>query len=194
MTVHAVLIAIPDDTDLDLPRRRRRQREYARLALRRCAELSDAPLEGWRQDAQDVPLPSAGFHWSISHKRRWACAVVADHAIGIDIECITPRREGLFSMVGGDGEWDRLGGRSWENFYRLFTAKEATLKAHGLGIGYLRDCVLTEVQDERHLTMQHAGRRCPIEHFRHDGHIAAVSGAGRSIQWNLLERNSDTTA
>ncbi len=51
-----------------------------------------------------------------------------------------------------------LGGRTWESFFRLFTAKEATLKANGKGIGYLRECNMRghESAADR-LALEHAG-------------------------------------
>lgn len=186
MTLQPVLIPIPDDSPLCPPKRRQRQREYARMALRESAKLSGAPLEGYRQDDHDVPLPNAGFHWSISHKRRWAAAVVSDRPVGIDIECITPRREGLFDFVGAEDEWRRLGGRTWENFYRLFTAKEATLKANGRGIGYLPECHLVDALSDGRTTLEHAGRRWPIEYSACPGHLAAVCSNDRPVHWRVL--------
>jgi len=185
MTLQPVLIAIPDDSHLCPSKRRQRQREYARMALRECAVLSGAPLEGYRQDDQDVPLPNEGFSWSVSHKRRWAAAVVSDRPVGIDIECLTPRRDGLFDMVGVEQEWRILGGRTWENFYRLFTAKEATLKANGLGIGCLLECRLVEALPDGGTTLEHQDRRWPIEYSPCPEHLAAVCGNGHPIQWRV---------
>lgn len=181
MILHPVLIAIPDDSHLCRPKRRQRQREYARMALRESARLSDAPLEGYVQDDRDVPLPNDGFYWSISHTRGCAAGVVSTQPVGIDVESIAPRREGLFDMVGGDDEWAMLGGRTWDNFFRLFTAKEATLKANGKGIGHLRECSLSQTVADR-CALAFDGRSFEVEHTRIEQHFAAVCGVG-VVRW-----------
>lgn len=186
MILRPVWVPIPIMEGLSPPQRVQRQRDYARRALRHCAELCAAPLEGWCQSPDGAPLPLKGYHWSISHKWRWAAAVIADRPVGIDIEHIHPRRGDLFDAVGEDQEWAFLGDRSWHSFFRLFTAKEATLKASGVGIGHLSACRLVEVMDDRHVLMNFEDRDWRIEHFEHDGHIAAVTCADSSLIWNVV--------
>ena len=106
--------------------------------------------------------------------------------MGIDIEHVHPRRGDLFEAVGNDEEWGLLGDRSWHSFFRLFTAKEATLKANGVGIGHLSACRLVEVMDDRHVLTKYDGRDWRIEHFEHDGHIAAVTYAEAGIAWDVV--------
>jgi len=139
------------------------------------------------QSPEGVPLPLQGYHWSIAHKRRWAAAVIADHPVGIDIEHVTPRRHNLFDAVGGEDEWRLLGDRSWHSFFRLFTAKEATLKANGVGIGYLSACRVVKVADARHVATEFQGRTWRIEHFEHDNHIAAVTYGEEEVAWHVVE-------
>lgn len=189
MILQPVLVAIPVMEGFSPPQRVQQQRDFARRALRHCAELCGAPLEGWGQSPDGAPIPIKGYHWSISHKRRWAAAVIADHPVGIDIEHITPRRHDLFDAVGDDDGWALIGDRSWHSFFRLFTAKEATLKANGVGIGYLSACRLVEAVDDRHVVIEYKVRLFRIEHFEHDGHIVAVSGANSPIQWNIVGGN-----
>ncbi len=186
MILRPVLVSIPILDGLTPPQRVQQQRDHARRALRHCAELCSAPLDGWAQSPDGVPLPLQGFHWSISHKKRWAGAVIADRPVGIDVEHIAPRRPDLFKAVGDDDEWHRLGDRSWHSFFRLFTAKEATLKANGRGIGYLSACRLLEVTDDRRLITRYNARDWPIEHFEHDGHIAAVTCTDATMDWHIL--------
>ena len=78
-----------------------------------------------------MPLPNAGYHWSVSHKQQWAAAVIADGPVGIDVEHITARPRELHDRLAGPAEWDVLGDRSWASFYLLWTAKEAARKALG---------------------------------------------------------------
>ncbi len=190
MSAHAVLVAIPDDDRLAPPQRVQQQKDYARLALRRCAELVGAPADGWQQGEGGAPLPNAGFFWSLSHKRRLAAAVIADERVGIDVEEITPRRDDLFDHIATASEWSLLPNRSWHSFFRLFTAKEAVLKAHGMGIGYLRECTIVRVLDDCHMLVRFGEDDLPVEHFAHAGHLAAVACPSQPISWHVHEPTS----
>lgn len=52
---------------------------------------------------------------------------IAEEKIGVDIELIKPRSEALLEKWAD--ELELLGAKNWENFYRIWTAKEAILKA-----------------------------------------------------------------
>ena len=164
----------------------RQQRLCARLALQHCARRCRAPANGWEKDADGVPLPQEGFYWSVSHKGQWATAVIADGPVGIDIEHIVPRRRKLHVALADRTEWTIMGDRSWDAFFRLWTAKEASLKASGTGIGEFSACRLVEVCDERHLTLQYEGRPWRIEHFYHAGHVAAVTCDIGPVNWCVV--------
>ncbi len=187
MILHPVILPVPQDAPVRTSAHVRRQRDAARLALHRCAKRSRAPLEGWTKNADDVPLPNAGFHWSVSHSRHWAAAVIMDRPVGIDIEHVVPRERGLHSALAGDAEWELMGDRSWLSFFRLWTAKEATLKANGTGISRFSACQLVEVRDEDHLAFDYGGRTWHIEHFYHADHIAAVTCGREGVDWFVLE-------
>ncbi len=134
MTLHPVLAPVSLDAHARTPEQVQAQRDAARRALAHCAELCHAPTDGWQKNADNVPVPNEGFYWSVSHKREWAAAVIADHPVGIDIEKIAPRRNELvLDELATEEEWTIVGDRSWESFFRLWTAKEATLKANGVG-------------------------------------------------------------
>jgi len=153
----------------------RQQREAARKALRRCAGACGAPTEGWTQRPDGAPLALDGWYWSISHKRRWACAALSRQAVGIDIEEIAPRRVPLYDEIGRDEEWAMLGGRSWAAFFRLWTMKEATLKANGVGIGAMGDCRLSHVLDETRSVATYLTDSWHVTHIGFDNHIVAVA-------------------
>lgn len=88
------------------------------------------------------PLPGGPPHLSISHSGdRVACAV-GDHAVGVDIEALPPRRardlEGLMQGIGSPAElveWNSTArGERVTWFHRLWVIKEAWLKARGEGV------------------------------------------------------------
>ncbi len=189
MTLHPVILPIPQDTPPRSERRVRQQRMCARLALQRCAGECRAPVDGWEKDIEGVPLPKEGFCWSVSHKRQWVAEVIAETPVGIDIEQIVPRRRELHDALADRAEWTIMGDRSWDSFFRLWTAKEAALKANGAGIGGFRTCCLVEVCDERHMMLHYEGQPWRIEHFYHAGHVAAVTCDLNQVNWCVLDQS-----
>jgi 4'-phosphopantetheinyl transferase len=188
MAVRAVLMPIPQGSTLPPPQRLQRQRDVARRALDTCsARCGVNPPVQWPQDVNRVPQPVDGHHWSITHKPQWVAATMAQDLVGIDIEHLQPRRNtALFDRIGSPMEWDRLGGQSWNNFFRLWTAKESTVKANGRGIGAFDDCRVVHVIDDLHFEMDYAGIGWRVEHFYHDDHIVGLarqSSAWLTVKW-----------
>ncbi len=187
MTLHPVLAPVLSDAHARTPEQVKAQRAAAQRALIQCAELCHAPADGWQKNADNVPVPNEGFYWSVSHKREWAAAVIADRPVGIDIEKIAPRRDDLVMDELATAEaWAIVGDRSWPSFFRLWTAKEATLKANGVGIGKFASCRLVRVPDDRHMDLVYEDKLWHVEHFRHADHIVAVTCVGAGIEWQLL--------
>ncbi len=162
------------------------QRAKAREALAVCATTCGAPAGDWPQGGDGAPLPRDGWHWSISHKPAMVAAVLAERPVGIDVECVVPRRHaGLWTRLADEREWDAAGRRDWEMFFRLWTAKEATLKANGRGIGGFDDCRVIDVPDEQRVLLRYRGASWSVEHYRHHGHIAAVTAVGAAVHWTV---------
>ncbi len=107
-----VILAIPSTATPRTAQQVLQQREYARRALRYCAKRCGAPAEGWEQDDARIPLPNTGYFWSVSHKRHWAAAVIADRPVGIDIEHVSPRPRKLHDALADAEEWGILGDKS----------------------------------------------------------------------------------
>ena len=191
MNLQPVMVPIPQAGPPRSPQQVTRQRRFARLALRHCAKLVGAPVDGWEKGVDGVPLCHAGFYWSVSHKRKWAAAVIADQPVGIDIEHIAPRRLMLHDALADQSEWALIGDRSWHSFFRLWTAKEAALKANGVGIGEFSACRLVQVPDECHMTLEYQGRSWPIEHYHHAEHVVAVTCDAVTVDWCVLDELQD---
>ena len=162
------------------------QRESARYALEHCAHRCGAPIDGWEKTNDGAPRPNGAYHWSVSHKRHWSAAVIADRPVGIDIEAVVPRPRRLHDELAAKSEWAVVGDRSWDSFFRLWTAKEATLKANGLGIGALLRCRLVAIPDDQHMTLEFDGQRWRVEHYLHAGHVAAVTCGAAPVEWCVL--------
>ncbi|MFH0981473.1 MAG: 4'-phosphopantetheinyl transferase superfamily protein [Planctomycetota bacterium] len=190
MVLQPVLVFIPEDRTLTGPERVVRQRAFARRALAACAERCGLAHLEWSKDENDVPQPCSGYHWSVSHKPRWAAAVIADRPVGIDLEQVKPRGEHLFDEIADDPEWAAVGGQSWPALFRVWTAKEAVLKANGVGIGKLASCRIIDAPDATHLTLDYEGRRWCVEHYLHGDHLAAVTVDADPVVWLVHEEKS----
>ncbi|MDP7420351.1 MAG: 4'-phosphopantetheinyl transferase superfamily protein [bacterium] len=164
---------------------------HARQALAVSAVLSECELGELEKDHRGAPLPHEGTYWSLAHKPDYAAAVCGPIPLGIDIEEIAPRREDLFDYIAGRSEWNLFDEKTWDNFFRVFTAKEAILKVTGDGITKLSRCRVKEIVDDDHLVMDFDGREWLIEHFRMGGHIASVTAMNFKITWTVAGRGSD---
>ena len=184
-TLEPVLIPVPLLYPHRSPQQVQQQRQSTRKALLRCAGWIGAPQNGWRKNDQNVPQPLGNYFWSVSHKRHWCGAVIAHQPVGIDIEAMLPRRRFYYEALGSVAEWDQLGEKNMHSFYRLWTAKEATLKANGEGIGKLLDCHLKTIEDDRRMILQFQDKAWRIEHFYFDHHVAAVTCRHGHVAWHV---------
>lgn len=203
--IHPVLVRIPHLGHVAGPQIISRQRDFSRIALLHSARLIGAPQGDWPTTAERVPIARDGFYWSIAHKPRFAAAVVAPQPVGIDIESVTPRGRDLSPAVASEEEWSKLQspfGRDgtkgqktqkneaevdWLSFFQMWTAKEATLKANGKGIGGLKACRLEEITQTKHFMLQFEGRQFPVEHLLYAAHVAACTCDGSRLQWHVIE-------
>jgi 4'-phosphopantetheinyl transferase len=174
--VHVVLLArSTHDADLRGRARLESQSALAREALVLSARSSGARLGLLAKDAEEAPLPSNGWHWSLSHADGFAAGVVCRARIGIDVEAIAPRRSDVVARVSSREELELLGGFSWEAFVRVWTAKEAVLKKAGVGLLELDKCRLVAVAGDRTLVVSHRGRDHVVVQSIEADHVAAVT-------------------
>lgn len=102
-----------------------RETAYGLLAKALEEELGVSPLPKIEREALGKPFfpDCPGIHFSVSHSHGAAVCAIHDRPIGVDVEKLRrpPRR-----VAGGLGA---------EEFFRLWTAKEATVKRQGRGVG-----------------------------------------------------------
>ena len=159
----------------------------SREALKLSAEKSGVMLGELMKNEDDVPCPFDGNYWSLSHKSKYVTAVVSKEMIGIDIEEIRPRSEFIFSLVASDEEWELSPDRSWDTFFRYWTAKEAALKAVGVGIGGLKVCRIISVLDKNHVVLNFRDNLFWVEQLRYKNHIVSVIKNENEFEWVIVE-------
>ena len=95
-------------------------------------------------------LENDGVHFSISHTKGLAVCVVADTPVGVDCEKLTSRTPEEIKKFANrffvKNEIDLLeaGGYSPLDFYKVWTAKEATIKKHGSNMSQVKKIDTTQ--------------------------------------------------
>jgi len=155
----------------------------SREALKLSAEKSGVIVGELHKDEDDAPIPFSNHYWSVSHKPNYVAAVISNDKIGIDIEEMKPRSESLFHYVASSEEWELSEEKSWDTLYRYWTAKEATLKAVGIGIGGLKTCRIISVPDESHIILDYQSHLFKVEQLCYKNHIVSVLKDTNKIKW-----------
>lgn len=163
-------------------------RRQARTALAQSASLSGLTLGALSKGECGQPLPSQGVHWSLSHTTEQVAAVVAPHRVGIDIERITTFTAALKDRIACSREWELASAVDDLLFCRYWTAKEAVLKAVGVGLGGLSRCWITEIIDESQLRLSYGPETWIVSHcLKAARHLAAITVAAGRVEWHLLD-------
>jgi 4'-phosphopantetheinyl transferase len=163
-------------------------RRQARTALARSAALSGLTLGALHQGDRGQPLPTQGVYWSLSHTTEQVAAVAALQRIGIDIERIAAFTATLKERIAGSREWELASAVDEVLFCRFWTAKEAVLKAVGVGLGGLSRCSITEIIDEGQLRLSYGPETWIVSHcLKAARHLAAINAAADRVEWHLLD-------
>ncbi len=133
------------------------------------------------------PLPADGVYWSVSHKPPYAAGVVSRSPAGIDVEKIKRIGLRLYKRVVRPEERELFDStESLERrFFRVFTAKEAVLKAAGAGLKALGRVTVAEVTDGHDLVLRHRGVIYRTESVFFDGYIASVIKNDGNVKWDI---------
>ncbi|HJN01812.1 MAG TPA: 4'-phosphopantetheinyl transferase superfamily protein [Nitrospinota bacterium] len=160
--------------------------DASREALKICASLMGIKLKELKKNFKGAPVPFDGTYWSVSHKSLFAAAVLGKYPIGIDIEEIKPRSDAVFQKVISEEEESLCGqeGRL-QYFFRIWTAKEAVLKAEGVGLAGLSKCRVTQVPNDTSILLNYEGKPYQVVQTFFKKHIASVVTNGESVEWIL---------
>jgi 4'-phosphopantetheinyl transferase len=192
MVVYPVIMGVPSGTACSRGRSKTAALSaLAREALTMSASQAGLELAEMCQDDRGRPLASNGCWWSVSHKPRYVAAVAARARTGIDIEEVRPRKESTFRYVASEDEWALCAERSWQNLFRLWTAKEAVVKAAGHGLSGLRSCEVVALPDESTVFLYFDNRLYEVAQLSYDGHLASVVKNDDEVHWVTPDTRSN---
>ena len=158
----------------------------ARMAVRLSARLTGVVPPADVKDALGAPQPRGGIHWSVTHKLEFVAGVVADAPVGIDIEPVRSPNEALYNRIATVEEWHlSRDPQAPRLFYRVWTAKEAVLKAEGVGLRGLSRCRVTAIPDQRTMRLAFDGRNWTVAHHYFETHVVALTGTDAAIEWRV---------
>jgi 4'-phosphopantetheinyl transferase len=185
--LHPVVLAVPQkDQNLRGKDKVAVLRRLARQALRLSARYSELILEKIQKDASGVPLPDRGVFWSLTHKEAYVAAVAATSTIGIDLETLRPVSQALYRRLAREPEWALATQVDIPLFFRFWTAKEAVLKAVGIGFAGLSHCCIREIVDDCRLRLSYDESQWMVQHYWIGRqHLAAITAGQKSVQWHL---------
>ncbi len=158
----------------------------ARMAARLSAVLAGVAPPVFAKDDQGTPRAWNGIHWSVSHKPDFVAGVVAAAPVGIDIEHIGSPSEALYRRIAAAEEWQlRRKPISPRQFYRVWTAKEAVLKAEGIGLRGLSRCRVTAMPAGGPMRLVFDRRAWMVVHHELSDHVVALTGGSGPIHWQI---------
>lgn len=105
-------------------------------ALREEGEFVEMPEFSYGEHGKPSLKNYPGWHFNLSHCKNAVCCVLSRKEVGVDIEEVGEYKEGLAAYVSNDGELGMLhnSDNQADDFYRLWTRKEAVFKLLGSGI------------------------------------------------------------
>lgn len=142
-----------------------------------CEIMKDARGRPWLSFAPGLPGRKV-YDCSLSHKGRFASAcasAMADRAVGVDVEEISPRLLRLAGAFVGDRATFFRSRPPEERLALLWALKEARAKAVGGGIGTaMQSVTCEETAVGRHRITAGDGLQLRARHLVYEGYIIAV--------------------
>ena len=112
--------------------------------------------------AQGKPLLPGGPAFNLSHASGWAALAMAPVAVGVDIEAhrpVEPEVATRFFSAAEQAALAPLAGAAWRQaFFRIWTRKEAFVKALGAGLSHPLDSFDVTAGADAQLARHAAGR------------------------------------
>jgi len=157
----------------------RQKGDYLSLMARKAAAMS-ATYSGisadfcFKKNRDGMPVPENGIWWGVSHKPQIVAGAVSILPVGLDVEIIRPVSERLMDKVSGQFERNLFSESSEMIFFKIWTAKEAVLKAMGKGLSGLSMCKIHDVLSGSHISVRYNDKIFPVSYFVSETYIVSA--------------------
>jgi 4'-phosphopantetheinyl transferase len=158
---------------------------WAVKSLQTSGERSGFYPEKLIKGVKGQPLPYNDIFWSVSHKGDYAAGIVSKSAAGIDIEKIKDVSVPLFKRIVSKDEQNCFKKDDEHVFFRCFTAKEAVLKAVGVGLTGLSDVSIIKVIGSENVLLMYKNDEYKVEHIFFNDYIASVVKNDCNVNWHI---------
>lgn len=187
--VHPVVMTVPtQQKKLSAPERQEQLSRLARGALDYSSGFSGIRLGKVTKDQHGVPKPVNGIYWSLSHTEECVAAVVAPVPVGIDLEKIANFSPLLQQQIADEREWSLVTSVTPQVFYSFWTAKEAVLKAVGIGLQGLKECRVVKFTEKGQIALRYQSSRWSVEvNSFYQDHLAALTHTPLPVHWHYLQ-------
>lgn len=113
--------------------------ELLQMALRQVYGWQELPPIARAERGKPYFPGCPQVHFNYSHSRELILCALSDAPVGVDLEWVRPRRPGLprFCLAEEELAWYEGRGSQWEDFYTLWTRREAWCKYSGRGLASL---------------------------------------------------------
>ena len=136
-------------------------------ALREVYGIAEQPRFVWGEHGKPMLEDYPDIHFNLSHCKEAVACVVADRAVGVDVESIGRGNDALMRHVLNDAECEQVE-RSADpkvEFTRFWTQKEAFVKLTGRGID----------DDLKNLLVKHQNVSLQTEAYTEKGYVVTVA-------------------
>lgn len=117
-----------------------------------------------------------GIYFNISHSKEYVIFALYKHKIGIDIEYINlDIKDDLIRYALNEQEYNNL--KNKEEFYELWTKKEAVIKCEGVTIGKIKNIL----EDNKY----------NIISFKYDNYYVSLAYEGKHTDINIINEEID---
>jgi len=156
----------------------------ARQAASRSAFLSGIKTEPcFNKNSDGIPVPENGIWWGVSHKPEIVAGAVSILPVGLDVEVIRPVSERLVERVSDELERSLFKEMNDVSFFRMWTAKEAVLKAEGHGLSGLSACKIQDLLSDDHIFVRYNNKNFPVTTFVSDTYIVSVVSLPEKVKF-----------
>lgn len=104
--------------------------------LRDEKHISPLPEVARREKGKPWFPTRPDLHFNLSHSAGLSLCALGEREVGCDVELVRPRKKNLPAYVLSEDQlgWFEGRGNRWEDFYALWTLKEARAKCTGQGL------------------------------------------------------------